>query len=362
MINKLWYSNDKSLWDKALASYFSSGLIKKDNVTLEREIHNLDPVTIKDMSTEQFYDWLYNVYFVWKYTAANRLATTRKSLSRYKFEKSMHELEQIHFDLFTFDINDINEGLKIANSIHGLGIAGASGLLAVLYPRYFGTVDQFVVKALRKIDSLPEKDLVIKMNPDNLTIKDGILLIKIMKYKAEELNSIFNSNKWTARDIDKILWAARSSSINDTVSSISDTNSNKNSIKRRTYWKGTWKQMCAEKFRGTKDGVKPACPEFKRLSINTQNNIFNIRNLFEVIINSEERVLVLTFWHPVYTGSSVEGYEYMAVEYDESGKFVYSTEMFSFDDKNAGKVKIKNTSGAKKRALELLNKPRFKFI
>ena len=355
MINKLWYSNDKSLWDKALASYFSSGLIKKDNVTLEREIHNLDPVTIKDMSTEQFYDWLYNVYFVWKYTAANRLATTRKSLSRYKFEKSMHELEQIHFDLFTFDINDINEGLKIANSIHGLGIAGASGLLAVLYPRYFGTVDQFVVKALRKIDSLLEKDLVIKMNPDNLTIKDGILLIKIMKYKAEELNSIFNSNKWTARDIDKILWAARSSSINDTVSSISDTNSNKNSIKRRIYWKGTWKQMGAEKFRGTKDGVKPACPEFKRLSINTQNNIFNIRNLFEVIINSEERVLVLTFWHPVYTGSSVEGYEYMAVEYDESGKFVYSTEMFSFDDKNAGKVKIKNTSGAKKRALELLN-------
>ena len=355
MINKLWYSNDKSLWDKALASYFSSGLIKKDNVTLEREIHNLDPVTIKDMSTEQFYDWLYNVYFVWKYTAANRLAITRKSLSRYKFEKSMHELEQIHFDLFTFDINDINEGLKIANSIHGLGIAGASGLLAVLYPRYFGTVDQFVVKALRKIDSLPEKDLVIKMNPDNLTIKDGILLIKIMKYKAEELNSIFNSNKWTARDIDKILWAARSSSINDTVSSISDTNSNKNSIKRRTYWKGTWKQMGAEKFRGTKDGVKPACPEFKRLSINTQNDIFNIRNLFEVIINTEERVLVLTFWHPAYPGSSVEGYEYMAVEYDESGKFVYSTEMFSFDDKNAGKVKIKNTSGAKKRALELLN-------
>lgn len=355
MINKLWYSNDESLWNKALDSYFSSGLIKKDNVTLEREIHNLDPVTIKDMSTEQFYDWLYNVYFVWKYTAANRLATTRKSLSRYKFEKSMHELEQIHFDLFTFDINDINEGLKIANSIHGLGIAGASGLLAVLYPRYFGTVDQFVVKALRKIDSLPEKDLVIKMNPDNLTIKDGILLIKIMKYKAEELNSIFNSNKWTARDIDKILWAARSSSINDTVSSISDTNSNKNSIKRRIYWKGTWKQMGAEKFRGTKDGVKPACPEFKRLSINTQNDIFNIRNLFEVIINTEERVLVLTFWHPAYPGSSVEGYEYMAVEYDESGKFVYSTEMFSFDDKNAGKVKIKNTSGAKKRALELLN-------
>jgi|LSQX01.1.fsa_nt_gb hypothetical protein len=52
----------------------------------------------------------------------------------------------------------------------------------------------------------------------------------------------------------------------------------------------------------------------------------------------------------------------MAVEYDEGGNFIYSTELFSYDDKNAGKVKIKNTSGVKKRALELLNKPRFKFI
>ena len=82
MINKLWFSKDESLWNKALDSYFSSGLIKKDNMILERKIDNLDPVTIKDISTEQFYDWLYNVYFVWKYTAANRLATTRKSLSR----------------------------------------------------------------------------------------------------------------------------------------------------------------------------------------------------------------------------------------------------------------------------------------
>ena len=215
MINKLWHSNDESLWNQALNSYFDGGLIKKDNMALEREIDKLNPETVKDMSTEEFYNWLYEVYFVWKYTAANRLATTRKALSRYKFENKMHELEQIHFDLFTFDIDDIKEGLKIANSIYGLGIAGASGLLAVLYPRYFGTVDQFVVKALREIDSLLEKMMINKMNPDSLTIKDGILLIKIMKNKADELNSIFNTDKWMSRDIDKILWAARSLNANN---------------------------------------------------------------------------------------------------------------------------------------------------
>lgn len=45
----------------------------------------------------------------------------------------------------------------------------------------------------------------------------------------------------------------------------------------------------------------------------------------------------------------------MAVEYDESGNFIRGTNLFSFDNKITGKVKIKNTSGAKKRALELLN-------
>ena len=214
MINELWNSTDKTLWTKALDSYFSSGLIKKDNMALEREIDKLNPVIIKDVSTEEFYDWLYNVYFVWKYTAANRLATTRKSLSRYKNENRMQELEQIHFDLFTFDVNDVKEGLRIASSIHGLGIAGASGLLAVLYPHYFGTVDQFVVKALCEIDNLPESGFIKKINPDNLTIQDAVLLIKIMNYKAAELNNIFNTSKWMPRDIDKILWAVRNFKVN----------------------------------------------------------------------------------------------------------------------------------------------------
>ena len=69
--------------------------------------------------------------------------------------------------------------------------------------------------------------------------------------------------------------------------------------------------------------------------------------------------LKTTHWVLAYTGSSVEGYEYMAVEYDIGGDFIYSTELFSFNDKNARREIIKNTSGAKKRVSELLNKPKF---
>ena len=45
------------------------------------------------------------------------------------------------------------------------------------------------------------------MNPEGLKIKDGIILVNIMKEKAAELNAKFNTDFWTPRKIDMILWA-----------------------------------------------------------------------------------------------------------------------------------------------------------
>jgi len=96
--------------------------------------------------------------------------------------------------------------LKAACEIRGLGTAGASGLLAVLFPAYFGTVDQFAVKALRKIPGLQESSSVAAMDPDSLKVKDGCILIRIMRRKAEELNRTFSTRKWTPRKVDMVLW------------------------------------------------------------------------------------------------------------------------------------------------------------
>ena len=117
-------------------------------------------------------------------------------------------------------------------------------------------------------------------------------------------------------------------------------------------WGSTWKQMGAEIFRGLKDGSKPPCPEFKIFSSKSQSIIFNLKNLFEVILNTEERVLILTFWIPEYPGSTTEGYEYMAVNYDKSGDIILSTPIFfkNSDDK----VKIKRAKWAKVQAIKLL--------
>lgn len=147
-----------------------------------------------------------NKYFVWKYTDPRRYASTTKHFKN-EYGGNRAELDNIVRGLFTFDLGDIAEGLSRASEIKGLGIAGASGLLALLFPEYFGTVDQFVVKALQSVSTLDQIHRVLKMNPQGLTLSDGVVLVSIMRRKARELNAGFNSTFWTPRKIDVILWA-----------------------------------------------------------------------------------------------------------------------------------------------------------
>ena len=87
-----------------------------------------------------------------------------------------------------------------------VGIAGAAGLLAVLFPHAFGTVDQFAVLALQGVKELPESGAVAAMDVTNITLKDAVVLIAIMRRKAEE-NTAMLHTKWTPRMVDKVLWA-----------------------------------------------------------------------------------------------------------------------------------------------------------
>ena len=204
-MNELWWSGTQRQWRDALTYYWT--LVKTDHIPIEKYFKGISMSDIEKMSIQEFYDFLYNKYFFGKYTAANRLATTRKHLSRYPSENRMDELARIQQALVSFDVNDTEKGLKIAQQIHGLGTAGASGLLAILLPQNFGTVDQFVVKALASINRLPEHQQILQMKPDSLTPKDGLVLIKIMKAKAIKLNSQFCTNEWSPRALDKILWS-----------------------------------------------------------------------------------------------------------------------------------------------------------
>ncbi len=212
-IEEIWDQGDATVWSQALSHYWTA--VKPQNMAVEKEMEQLIPSTVATMDVDTFYRWLRDKYFLWKYTAANRLASTRKQLEKHEIDRAAHlELGRIHTSLFTFDKQNPLIGLELGQQIHGLGVAGASGLLAVLFPQYFGTVDQFVVVELRRLRQyqfsagLPQK----QRKDGTYTIRSTHAAFIIHEYrkKARELNTKFKTDHWTPRKIDMVLWAIRS--------------------------------------------------------------------------------------------------------------------------------------------------------
>ena len=203
-IANLWRSGDRELWERGLDEYWN--FVSAKNMQLERDLEELSLDRIRAMNANEWFDFLQSEYFRWKYTAANRYATTTAQLRRYKTDGELDKLHHIKDQLLRANEQPIRQGLSTASQIRGLGTSGASGLLALMFPGEYATVDQFVVKALLCVPGLPESTALGKMNPLGLTASNGEVLIKIMANKANENDESFGCTEWTPRKIDKVLW------------------------------------------------------------------------------------------------------------------------------------------------------------
>ena len=182
-IGYLWNCKDEKIWIRALEGYWKN--FSLEQMRLEQKINDIQYRIIKDYTVEEFYNFLHDEFFVWKYTAKNRLATTRMNLQKYKIENRMNELEEIKYDIFSSDFSDVSQSIKTVMKIRGLGSSGASAFLAIMFPDKFGTVDQFVVKSLLKVNGLEENKVLSQMNPENLKIKDIEFVMEIMREKQK---------------------------------------------------------------------------------------------------------------------------------------------------------------------------------
>jgi hypothetical protein len=206
-ISEVWHSRSEQDWKNALDNYWN--YVKPENLKLERSLNKLKLKRISELDELGWYKFLLRKYFRWKYTSPFFYTTTTRNLKRYLELDQLDILFDIKQRLLNLNLSDVKSALLTANEIRGLGIAGASGLLSLMYPHTFATVDQFVVKALRLVDYLPENTLLVKMKPDSLTLNNGVILINIMSRKAKENNNVFGTDFWTPRKIDMVLWGSR---------------------------------------------------------------------------------------------------------------------------------------------------------
>ena len=211
-IKTLWESGTMEDWENALKAYWEMTTVEAHK-ELECEMDNLHQIEnlnrIREMDGDQFRDFLYNKYFVWKYTASNRLTTTRNQLKKQGSD-DLYIIKNSLFTIHDFLSDDIALSLINVQRIKGLGVAGGSGLLSLLFPELFGTVDQFLIDSLREVSDLREDETAEYLNrivKENIKTEEGVFLEKILQKKAQELNEKYNTNEWTPRKIDMVLWS-----------------------------------------------------------------------------------------------------------------------------------------------------------
>ena len=202
---QLWDSKSGKIWRIYLKHYWD--LIKSSNFDLTKELEQIKLSTIKELSPKEWYDFLLNKYFVWKFTAANIYAYNTKRLRKYEIENKLDELLLLRDEIVNLKDEAIEKALRKAEEIKGLGIAGASGLLSIFFPSKNGTVDQFVVKRLLEIHDLPELKIITEIKPESIRPSQGATLIEILRRKADELNIQNKTDFWTPRKIDMVLWS-----------------------------------------------------------------------------------------------------------------------------------------------------------
>ncbi|MCF8223726.1 MAG: hypothetical protein K9J25_11305 [Bacteroidales bacterium] len=80
-ISQLWYSTNEPNWLLVLQKYWDH--IKPSHLVLEKRLNELNREEIDTLHTVDWYNFLHDSYFKWKYTAPNRYATTTMHLRKY---------------------------------------------------------------------------------------------------------------------------------------------------------------------------------------------------------------------------------------------------------------------------------------
>jgi hypothetical protein len=210
-IEKIWSSKDESVWSAALKDYWDY-VQTQGKTAIEEEMACLDVEALKGLSDTGWRSFLAGKFFPWKYSPGRYYQTQRaKFLRRYSDQTELKALLDIKGRIFKSNLEVAIAAISVVREIHQIGIAGSSALLSLLFPRQFGTVDKFVIKSLQRIEEFKNDPVMQQTDPDDIRMSAAARVISIMRCKAAGNNVLFQSDKWTSRKIDMVLWVKRES-------------------------------------------------------------------------------------------------------------------------------------------------------
>jgi len=207
-IIRLWNSTDEADWIRTATYDYMQQVLhhNPNNGNLENYMDNLnvEPVLA---NSESFFTFLHDRLFPWKFSQGNILEANLNRLNAMNAvnrEYAYNRMRELCHSLNGLCTNDIYQSdliynaLSIHNYIDGMGVACASGMLSVMFPRLFGTVDRFVrislcAAGIMEPTANPECDIDI----DEAVRMENIMIGKSLSFENENI---------TPRVIDKALW------------------------------------------------------------------------------------------------------------------------------------------------------------
>ena len=207
-IKDIWNCNEEGKWKDAEEEY--SKRINQVAI-IEKKFEQMTTEEILDLSPDKFYIFLRDMYFPWKFTGVylkprleNLKTIENKKMQIKDVIDDLKELQTRIEDKKELNDDDMSNAIRNLQKIPGIGPSAATGLLSILFPTHFGTIDKFVAINLKKVGyDISEQDCI------NISVENAINMENILLKKVKKMNTDMNTDYWTPRRLDKILWSIR---------------------------------------------------------------------------------------------------------------------------------------------------------
>lgn len=218
---KLWESQDEQVWKRCYEAYWNVRSVN-DNHIIEEELNILAQhrQVLFKAGAKSWYEFLFHKYIPWKLKSQGMSYESHRRQFARRYYTCLTELDSIKTAIAHAHKTNVLACLEIATTIDGFGIPSGSGLLAVLYPEHFGTIDQLILRAFREIPHVNQEyqldsrthsnnEYFSGKKTDRARLRLAEELIDLFIQRAAENNNLFGTSMWTPRKVEMALWTTQ---------------------------------------------------------------------------------------------------------------------------------------------------------